>query len=322
MRRSGPVAVRQRLVRIHRRSAVPLSRRSLAAVAAVLLVASALAGCAADGPFAITASGTQELDAAVATTGSDLKVRVEMFNGPIEVRAGQAGRVAATVTTTGAGGSKADAEADRAKIRVSLDADPDGSVLLRAVYEPRPSSPNNRTAGAVVHVPPGAALDLRTSNGRMDATGIGGPIEVRTSNGAVNLAGAAAGATVRTSNNSVEIDGGALLDVETSNAAILLRGNDATVQARTSNGSIGFDGTFGDGTQSMETSNEGIFLRLPADASFGLDASTSNASVTLDGFVIRTTGAASGGTLQGTVGTGGPSITLRTSNKAIVVAAQ
>ena len=322
MRRAGPVAVRQHLVRVHRRPAVPGQHRSLAAVAGVLLVASALAGCAADGPFAITANGTRELDAAVAATGSDLKVRVEMFNGPIEVRAGQAGRVAATVTTTGAGGSKADAEADRTKIQVSLDVNPDGSVLLRAVYQPRPSSPNNRAASAVVDVPPGAALDLRTSNGRVDATGIGGPIEVHTSNGAVDLAGASAGAMVRTSNKEVEIDGGGVLDVETSNAAIDLRGTDAVVSARTSNGSIGFDGTFGDGAQSMETSNEGIFLRLPADASFGLDASTSNASITLDGFDIHTTGAASDDTLQGTVGTGGPSITLRTSNKAIVVAAQ
>lgn len=301
---------------------MPIPRRSLAALAAWLIAVSALAACAADGPFAITASGTQELDAAVEATTPDLKVRVEMFNGPVEVRAGPAGRVTATVTTTGAGGSKADADADRMKIQVTLDVNPDGSVLVRAAYQPNPNSPNNRSAGAVVDVPPGAALDLRTSNGDVTTTGIGGVIEVRTSNGAVNLAGATAGATVRTSNKGVEIEGGALLDVETSNAAIDMRGTRATVQARTSNGSVTFDGTFSDGAQSMGSSNEGIFVRLPADASFGLDALTSNASVTLDGFVIRTTGAASGGALQGTMGTGGPSIILRTSNAAIVVSAQ
>lgn len=283
---------------------MPIPRRSLAALAAWLIAVSALAACAADGPFAITASGTQELDAAVEATTPDLKVRVEMFNGPVEVRAGPAGRVTATVTTTGAGGSKADADADRMKIQVTLDVNPDGSVLVRAAYQPNPNSPNNRSAGAVVDVPPGAALDLRTSNGDVTTTGIGGVIEVRTSN------------------KGVEIEGGALLDVETSNAAIDMRGTRATVQARTSNGSVTFDGTFSDGAQSMGSSNEGIFVRLPADASFGLDALTSNARVTLDGFVIRTTGAASGGALQGTMGTGGPSIILRTSNAAIVVSAQ
>ena len=44
--------------------------------------------------------------------------------------------------------------------------------------------------------------------------------------------------------------------------------------------------------------------------------------MTLDGFVIRTTGAASGDTLQGAVGTDGPSITLRTSIAAIVLSAR
>jgi hypothetical protein len=43
--------------------------------------------------------------------------------------------------------------------------------------------------------------------------------------------------------------------------------------------------------------------------------------VLVQGFVVRTTGAVGEGTLQGTVGTGGPSITLRTSNKPIEVSA-
>jgi hypothetical protein len=40
------------------------------------------------------------------------------------------------------------------------------------------------------------------------------------------------------------------------------------------------------------------------------------------GFEVRTTGAAGGATLQGTVGTDGPSITLRTSDKNVEVSAQ
>ena len=144
---------------------MPVSRRAVTGLAALLLVLSSLAACAADGPLTVTASDTQELDVAVGATTPDLVIRVEMFNGPIEVRAGDAGRVAATVETTGVGGSKAEAEADRAKIQVTLDANPDGSVLLRAVYQPNPGSPNDRAASAVVDVPPDAALDLQTSNG-------------------------------------------------------------------------------------------------------------------------------------------------------------
>jgi hypothetical protein len=249
-----------------------------------------------------------------------VSVRVEMFNGPIEVRAGAAGTVSATVTTTGAGRSKEEAEADRAKIQVMLDANPDGSVLLRAVYQPSPGSPNARSASAVVDVPPGAALDLRTSNGNISTNGIDGPIRVATSNGAVRLAEVGADATVRTSNKEVEIDGSGTFDVETSNAAIILRGTGVTVRAATSNATIAFDGTFSDAVQSLETSNDSIYVRLPAGSSFAIDARTSGgAEVIVVGFEVRTTGAASGSTLQGTVGTGGPSITLRTSNRNIEV---
>jgi hypothetical protein len=295
-------------------------RHSVAAVAAFLLLAPTLAGCAIGGPF--SASGTRTLEVPVPADAPSVSVRVEMFNGPIEVRAGAPGRVSATVTTTGAGGSTADAEADRAKIQVTLDANPDGSVLLRAVYQPAPSSPGNRSASAVVDVPPGAALDLRTSNGNVATAGIAGPVQVATSNGPVRIAEVVAGATVRTSNREVEIDGSGPFDVETSNAAVVLRGEEATVRARTSNATVSFEGGLSDAAQDLETSNESIYVILPAGSSFALDAQTSGgAEVVVKGFDVRTTGAVSEGTLQGTVGTGGPSITLRTSNKSIEVSA-
>lgn len=295
--------------------------RSLAALAALLVVIGTLAACAAEGPFAVKASATQTFDEPVTAVPADVVVRVEMFNGSIDVRAGAAGRIAASVETTGVGATQADAEADRSKIQVTLDANPDGSVLLRAAYQPNPGSPGNRAARAFVEVPPGAALDLRTSNGAVTTKGIAGAVDVRTSNAAVTLGGLGAGATVRTSNGAVDVQGGGLLDVETSNGRVDISGARATVRARTSNGDVSFEGSFSDAAQQIETSNNPITVRLAPDASFSLDASTSNAKVTLDGFDLRTTGTASRTTLQGTVGEGGASLTLRTSNAAIVVSA-
>jgi predicted small lipoprotein YifL len=301
---------------------VPVSRRIVAGFAVLLLVLSSLAACAADGPLTVTASDTQELEAAVGATAPDLVIRVEMFNGPIEVRAGDVGRVAATVETTGVGGSKAEAEADRAKIQVTLDANPDGSVLLRAVYQPNPGSPNNRAASAVVEVPPDAALDLRTSNGTVTTSGISGPIDVRTSNGAANLAGLESGANVRTTNGAVEIDGTGLLDVQTTNGSVSIRGTDATLGVRTSNGDVSFDGTLSDSPQRVATTNNPITIRLPATAGFTIDARTTNAEVVLDGFTLKTTAPATEVAKQGIVGVGGPWLVLRTSNASIVVSAQ
>lgn len=300
---------------------MPALRQALALPVAVLL-AVAVVGCGQGSPLEARATATESLDVAVPGDGWAALVRVEMFNGTIQVRAGAGGEVSATVTTTGTGATQADAEADRQKIQVTLDANPDGTVLLRAVYQPDPNSPQNRAASAVVTVPAAASLDLRTSNGAVTVADVTGAIDVRTSNGAVTLADAPAGATVRTSNGTVEIAGGGLLDVESSNGRIRIFGTSATVRAVTSNADLTFEGTFSGGAQGLETSNGPITVRLPAGSSFGLDASTSNGSVTLDGFEIRTTGAADDDTLQGTVGTGGPAIVLRTSNAPIVVAAE
>lgn len=296
-------------------------RRLPAALVALLVVQVTLAACGADRPVTVDASARQALDQAIPAGAADLRVRVEMFNGSIEVRAGAAGRIAAIVETTGVGASLADAEADRARIEVTLEVNPDGTVLLRAAYQPSPDSPGNRAARAFVEVPPDAALDLRTSNGAVTTAGIRGPVNVRTSNGAVTLGGLRAGATVRTSNGTVDLAGGGLLDVEASNAKVAIRGDAATVRVHTSNGDVSFEGTFSDEAQGLETSNNPITLRLAPDAVFGLDGATSNGEVTVDGFAFTTTGAADDDRLQGRVGSGGPSIVLRTSNAAIVVSA-
>ncbi len=300
---------------------MPTIRRSLAAFGALLLVA-ALAACAADGPFSVKSTGVTTIDEPIPAWVARVRFRVEMFNGPIEVRAGAAGTFHAVVETSGVGASQSEAAADRAEISVTRRIEEDGTIVLAAVYMPRPTSPGNRSASAVVEVPADAVLDLHTSNGAVSTSGIGGAVEVQTSNGAVTLVGVTAGATVRTSNGHVEVDGGGPLDIETSNGLIAIRATDATVRAETSNADVTFAGSFSDGAQRLVTSNSSITVRLPAGASFELDAETSNAGITLDGFSIHAGGAAAKGSLRGTVGSGGPSLELRTSNNAIVVAAE
>jgi hypothetical protein len=294
--------------------------RKLALLAA-LLVAVVSAGCIRGPLLQASSTASETLAVPVATGGAALRVRIEMFNGPVQVRAGARGEVTAVVTTTGVGATQGEAEVDRRAIAVTLDSNPDGTVLLRATYQPDPNSPGNRAAGAVVVVPGGADLDIRTSNGAVTVADAAGAIDVRTSNAGVTLAEASRGATVRTSNGAVEIAGGGLVDVEMANGRLTIRGTAASVRAVTSNGDLSFEGTFSPGPQDLATSNGSMTVRLPSGSAFALDAATSSGTVVVDGFEVRTTGAASRDTLQGTVGVGGPSIMLRTSNGAIVVSA-
>ena len=294
------------------RSTAPRGRpRPVVALAVIALLSTA----ACSGTIATTqASDTVEKSLQASATQID----IEMFNGTIEVAAGPEGAVSATVERTGTGANEAEALADAQKIDVTLEIEGDKAVL-RAVYAPDPSSPDRRGASAVVAVPAGSVLVLRTSNGSISVTGITGTVVADTSNAGVTATGPLDALRVKTSNGKVVVaQGGGLLTLETSNGAIDVGATDAVVEARTSNGRITFAGSLAAGTTRMRTSNATIDLTLPADAAFSVDAQTSNAKI-VTGFSV-TGGSASDDRLTGTAGGGGgTTIILETSNNPVTI---
>ena len=294
----------------------PARRRTRIALAlAVVAALGAPAGCSA---IVGTIKATDTVEKSLATTAT--QIEVEMFNGTIEIAPGPDGSVSAAVKRTGVGTDAASAAADAQKIEVTLTAEGD-KVVLRATYTPDPSSPDSRGASAVVKVPAAAVLILRTSNGGITASGLTGTMVADTSNAGVSVAGGMEALRVRTSNGRIAVDGGGgLITLETSNGAIDVGATDATVQAETSNGKITFAGSLGSGTSRMRTSNAAIDVTLPADASFTVDAQTSNAKIATD-FSISG-GSASPDRVTGSVGSGGDAdLLLETSNGDIRVSA-
>jgi hypothetical protein len=287
-------------------------RTAAAWAASLALVAAAVAACGIGGTTA-----TDDVQQSLAT--QSLQVRVEMFNGSIDVRPGPAGTVSATVTRTGVGGDRNAALADAQLIEVTL-TETDAGVVLRAIYTPEPSRPDRRGASAVVTLPPEAVLTLATSNGPVTTAGLTGTIVARTSNAPVTVTGGSAALNVQTSNGGVTVrDGAGIVDLETSNGAIDVAGTSVVLAARTSNGSITFGGSLAPGVSNLETSNARVEVTLPADASFDLDASTSNSKVTSDfGFAGGST--SSENHVAGHAGTGpgtGVTLIIRTSNAEI-----
>jgi DUF4097 and DUF4098 domain-containing protein YvlB len=134
--------------------------------------------------------------------------------------------------------------------------------------------------------------------------------------------GAADGLTVRTSNAPVELAGVAgEVAVETSNGPVrVAAGGPVSITLRTSNAGITFEGGLLPGAATFETSNAPVALRLPADAAFTLDASTSHARAT-SAFPIE--GSVSDDSLSGTVGApdraAATRISVRTSNAPITL---
>jgi DUF4097 and DUF4098 domain-containing protein YvlB len=267
----------------------------VAATLAILL----LTGCTGGTFGMVRASDTldRSLDVPAGTP-----VRVETFNGAIDVATADGTRVSALVTRTGEGRTMSAAEADRDKIEVTFDL-VDGVAVLRAVYGPSPDSVSGSRGAAVsLRVPAATPLELVSSNGAVGVHDTAGPVTVRTSNGAVDLRGVAG-----------------MLSVETSNGAVTLAAERASVDARTSNGALSFAGALEPGTHRLETSNGRVDLRLPADASFTIDATTSNGSVDNE-FALA--GSTTKDAVRGTVGGESASavtITARTSNGALAL---
>ena len=269
-------------------------------IAAVTLVALLLAGCTGGTFGMVRASDTldRSLDVQAGTP-----VRVETFNGAIDVSTAEGTRVSALVTRTGEGRSMSAAEADRDKIEVTFEL-VDGVAVLRAVYTPNPDSVSGSRGAAVsLRVPAATPLELVSSNGAVAVRDTSAPVDVRTSNGAVDLRGVAG-----------------MLSVETSNGAVTLAAERATVDAHTSNGALLFAGALEPGTHRLETSNGRVDLRLPSDASFTIDATTSNGSVDNEFAVAgSTTKDAVRGTVGGTESAAAVTITARTSNGAVAL---
>ncbi len=285
---------------------------------------------------AATASDTvtRSVTVAGATT-----LDVSTFNGDIDVLPGPDGTVNAQVKRTGEGSSEAAALADAQNIDVALVLQ-GSTAVLTATYTPSPDRvTGSRGAAATVSVPAGSSVKLVTSNGAVTVRDIAGAVTATTSNGRITVDNAASAVVVeatngeiivrgnatgvhaRTSNGAVTVDGaGGVVDVRTSNGPIQLTGaRDATLDVGTSNGRVTFTGSMAIGTHRLEVSNGPISITLPADASFGIDATTTNAKVKT-AFAMTPAGAVTDTELHATVGANpGIRITATTSNGDISV---
>ncbi len=272
----------------------------VAGLAVLVLSGSLVSGCFTIGRT-VQARDTVPLTLAVPT---GTPARVETFNGGIEVVPTSGSDISAQVERTGEGSDEEEAEADRDAIEVTLEL-VEGVALLRAVYGPSPESiPTGSGAAVTLLVPASTRLELVTSNGPVTVRDIAGGVEARTSNGPVDLS---------------QVAGAVAL--ETSNAPVTVSAADpVTLAVQTSNGGISFDGVLQPGDATLETSNGAVELRLPPDAAFTVDATTSNSKATSE-FVVD--GVASESELQGTVGApdqaAATSIVIRTSNGPIAL---
>ncbi len=269
------------------------------------------------GPLSNPFTAEEEIEESFAVSNAP-QVVVKTFNGEIDVKIGSAGTLLAMVTKRGSGSSQEAADADLDNLDVDMTKQ--GNTVRITARSLSQKIIGNRGAHVKLEVPPGAVLDLHTSNGKVTSIGETGDVTARSSNGAIRIRGSKGKLQIDTSNGSITADGGAgRADLKTSNGSIECKADNALVTAHTSNGNIHFTGTLAAGDHSFNSSNGKIILALPADARFQLDAQTSNGKVS-NGFGLTKTDQVSKSRVRGTVGANpAAKVKLHTSNGNIEI---
>jgi len=189
-------------------------------------------------------------------------------------------------------------ESDLERLEIKIEADP-RSVSVDTIYPRRPFLRAKVTYE--IHVPEGVKLDrVRTTNGNIELTGRYSDVRAGTTNGDVRLESVVGPVDLSTTNGSIKVqDVLGRVKADTTNGGITLGLRDIreSIEAETTNGSI--------------------TLQVQGDLNADLNARTTNGRVNTE-FPITVQGNL--GTrrrVEGRIGSGGPVISLHTTNGSI-----
>lgn len=200
--------------------------------------------------------------------------------------------------------SDEDAQAYLKEFTMVISGDADG-LEVKTTY---PSSAGNLrfTMSYEILLPREAQVSLHTTNGSIEVRGVKGTVEAESINGHITFRDISGAVHARTTNGRINLDG-------------ITGGIEArSVNGRISGGLAALPATGAD--VKCRTINGRISLGVPRDANFELDIQTRSGRVSSD-FKLTRAKTQKPKRLEGTVGTGGPLISLRTTNGSVQVEA-
>jgi DUF4097 and DUF4098 domain-containing protein YvlB len=180
------------------------------------------------------------------------------FNGNVEVVPADSSVVTMEITYKAYGSSPEQAEQNCLELGCEVEAD-DGKLIIKAT---KPPEQWMGSAAFSMQVPRDCKLELKTSNGRITATGFPNGVVARSSNGRIHL-----------------VDIGSEIRAKTSNGTIKAEHCTGELDLDTSNGKVYFAGVLFGESNRISTSNGRVEISLPSDAATEIAARTSNGSI-------------------------------------------
>lgn len=227
------------------------------------------------------------------------RVNAATQNGAIVVSAAPDSLITVKVVKYAYGRDKADAEAAIENV-VYRDTIADGELR---VWLDMPGGNRPYGASDTITVPESTDLSLSATNGGVTVNSVSGDVSAATTNGSIELTGTAGTASLSTTNGSlnVAVHKGPLYGA-TTNAAV-----DCDLAALGPTEDV-----------SLATTNGKVTLLLPADVSARIDATTTNATITIYDFtVVYETQTEHH--IRGRIGSGASEVTITTTNAAVVI---
>lgn len=218
-------------------------------------------------------------------------VKVETYNGKVEVGSGPAGNVLCDAKFYATGHSL-DESLENARM-MKVVSDIEGDTLTISVPRHPKLGTNNVGASLYLTVPEGVELDIYTANGSVETTDAFPSPKVRTSNGSITVIASSGPVELRTSNGRISLVNatGGEVEAKTSNGPIYYEGASRDFELKTSNGSIRIELPDGwDGKGYLDTSNGNIEVKCAGQLNCSLSGSTSNGKIKVYGPRLADTG--------------------------------
>ena len=165
----------------------------------------------------------------------------------------------------------------------------------------------------------GADVHIRSGSGDLKITTVKGALDAETGSGNIHARGVAGGVSANAGSGEIEVEQVASGNVRvgTGSGSVKLRGVKGALKAETGSGDITVDGD-PTGDWRVGAGSGSIDLKLPANASFNIDARTSSGSLKVNR-QITMQGTFSRNHVQGKVGNGGVLLDLHTGSGDIQV---
>jgi Putative adhesin len=171
-----------------------------------------------------------------------------------------------------------------------------------------------------VSVPRELNLNVRTSDGNVNAQGVTGKIQFDTGDGNVTASNIKGDIRIHTGDGHIEghnFDG--TLDADTGDGNLRIDGRFDALALKTGDGSI--EAQAGSGSKvangwNLHSGDGHITLRVPGDLNANLDAHTGDGSITLD-VPIQVSGSLSHSSVRGKLNAGGPTLAISSGDGSI-----